>query len=357
MSNIKLIENIGKHRTFDLEVDHRDHQFYLANGVLTSNSHSVSYAIDSYYAAWLHTHYEKHWLATILQSASSNPKELAKIISEVKTQGYKISRVDINYSGIEWHYSEEAQAFVPPLTSVKGIGMGAAQEIMQNRPYLNLKNLLYSDDGKWKLSKINKTALTALCQIEGFASLEDLKNGSIKNHKALLCILTDDKNYDKLKKNIYGLTVTQIKKSIKDGLSLIDYIDILKEKYQDTEDYAREEKLLLYFNYTSSADADILFPAATMSKIEEKGVIPVHDIPENVEGIGWGCLSSVETKKTKTGKIFSRCKVIDNNFRETWIRVWGDASHLHLYTIWLIKAQNDPQWGFSSSIAKMKRIV
>jgi len=71
-----------------------------------NKSHSVAYALDSYYAAWLHTHYEKEWLATILQSENSNPDALAKAISEIKTIGYAFSKIDINYSGKEWQYSE-----------------------------------------------------------------------------------------------------------------------------------------------------------------------------------------------------------------------------------------------------------
>ena len=46
-----------------------------------NKSHAVAYAIDSYYAAWLHTHYETEWLATILQSENGNPKGMSKALS------------------------------------------------------------------------------------------------------------------------------------------------------------------------------------------------------------------------------------------------------------------------------------
>ena len=38
-NNIKSIKQIGKAQTYDIEVAHPDHQFYLANGILTSNSY------------------------------------------------------------------------------------------------------------------------------------------------------------------------------------------------------------------------------------------------------------------------------------------------------------------------------
>ena len=60
-----------------------------------NKSHAVAYAVDSYYSAWLHTHYEKHWLATCLQTWNGSPK-FGKIISEIKSLGYKILQADIN---------------------------------------------------------------------------------------------------------------------------------------------------------------------------------------------------------------------------------------------------------------------
>jgi intein/homing endonuclease len=47
-SAIKSVKYWGKGQTYDLEVDHPDHQFYLHNGALTSNSHAVSYCITTY---------------------------------------------------------------------------------------------------------------------------------------------------------------------------------------------------------------------------------------------------------------------------------------------------------------------
>jgi DNA polymerase-3 subunit alpha len=323
-----------------------------------NKSHSVSYAIDSYYAAWLHTHYEKDWLATILQSASSNPKELSKVISEIKALGYKFSKHDINYSGKEWQFSEEAQAFVPPLGSVKGIGDAAVEEIMANRPYRNLHDMLYDTTGNWKHSKVNKTVLSALCRIEGLESLEEFQYGKIANHKQLLLALTDGDNYETLRKGIYGLTASQLKKKEKVGDPVMPFIDYILEELADTQDWPRDEKINTCFDLTSTIDADLLFPPDVMQKVAEKEVPALHDIPPGSEGIGWFCMASAEMKKTKNGKVFYRCKAMDNDFRIAWIRVWGTTQEeIKPYTLWIGKAQHDPQWGFSTSIFKMRQMA
>lgn len=354
---ITSVEILDEVETYDLEVEHPTHAFY-ANDIVVSNSHSTAYAIDSYYAAWLHTHYEKEWLSTILQSASANPKELSKVISEVKALGYKFSKHDVNYSGKEWQFSEEADAFVPPLGSVKGLGSAAVEEIMVNRPYRDLKAMLYNEDGSWRHSKVNKTVLSALCKIEGLESLEDFQYGRVANHKQLLLALTDGDNYETLRKGIYGLTAAQIKKAQKSGNEPIPFIDFILEELSETPDWTRGEKIDLAFDLTSTIDADLLFPPELMMKIAEKDLLPLHDISPGTEGIGWFCIASAELKKTKNGKSFYRCKAMDNDFRISWVRVWGTPQEeIKPYTLWMGKAQHDPQWGFSTSIFKMRQIA
>lgn len=323
-----------------------------------NKSHSLAYAIDSYYAAWLHTHYEKEWLSTALQSASSNPKELAKTISEIKTLGYKFSRHDINYSGKEWQFSEEADAFVPPLGSIKGIGSSAADEIMSNRPYRTLQNMLYNEAGEWKPSKINKSVLVALCEVEALTSLEDFQYGKILNHKQLLLALTEEDHYELVRKGLYGLTQTQLKKKIKAGETINPITDFLLEKLSCTDDWERDEKITSLFNLTSTIDTELLFPPETMKKIIEKEIPCLHDITPGTEGIGWFCITASEMKKTKNGKVFYRCKIMDNEFRTAWVRVWGTPQDgIKPYTLWVAKVHNDAQWGFSTTIFKMRQMV
>ena len=81
-----------------------------------NKSHAVAYAIGSYYAAWLHTHYETDWLSTILESENNNPKNLSKAISEIKAMGYEVSTHDVNESGLSWAWSENKKAFIPRCT-------------------------------------------------------------------------------------------------------------------------------------------------------------------------------------------------------------------------------------------------
>jgi len=316
-----------------------------------NKSHAVAYAIDSYYAAWLHTHYEKEWLATILQSENNNPKGLSKTIGEIKQMGYKLAPADINYSGISWEYSDEIEAFVPPLTAVKGVGDTAVSEIMKMRPYKNLDNLLYDSDGVWKHSKMNKRCFESLCKIEAFGSLEEMSSGLIENHKQIYEIILE--NYDNLRKSKFGMTMRKAKKM---GASPI--IPQLIELSSGTIDWSRAEKVNNYQDITSTVPRDLIYPDNVLEKLEKADIPPITTLSGSQRGIVWGCIQEIVEKRTKKGKKFYRLKMIDSDNNSTWLRVWGflprDAT---LYTLWMIDAANDPNWGASSSGAKMKPVV
>ena len=322
-----------------------------------NKSHAVAYAIDSYYAAWLHTHYETDWLATVLQSENGNPDGLKKAIGEIKSFGYKFQAADINYSGDVWKYSEDLQAFVPPLSSIKGVGDTAMDEIMHNRPYKSLDDLLYDADGEWRHSKVNKTALRALCMIEALGSLKELRDRKIENHRQLLAILSDDKNYETLRKGQWGMTKTQFKKASKGGSTPETITSKLIEQYQGLPDWSRTEKIMNSVEMTSSANDELVFPASFLKRVQDKDVQSVFTIPGGAKGIGWFCAAEIQQKATKKGKAFLRIRAIDNDNNSGWLRVWGKFDQIpDPYTLWIGEVDNDANWGMASTSWKLKQI-
>jgi DNA polymerase III subunit alpha len=323
-----------------------------------NKSHAVAYAIDSYYAAWLHTHYETDWLATILQSENNNPKGLSKAIAEIKALGYKFASADVNYSGDEWVYSDEIKSFVPPLSSVKGVGSVAMQEMMMLRPYTSVRNMLFDEEGRWKHSKMNKTCITSLCKVEAFSSLTDMQDGSIENHHQLLAVITDGKNYDMLKKGQYGLTKTQLRKMEKNGESPEPLLDHLIEEYKMLQDWTRIEKVSNYVALTQSVNNSLVFPEEMMARVHEKNIDSIFSVPGGEKGVGWFCVMDIIHKKTKNNKDFMRMKILDMDNNTAWLRVWGKFSEApEPYTLWVANVHNDKNWGMSTSAWKMKQVT
>ncbi len=161
MTNIASVVEVGKLETCDLEVDHPDHQFYLTNGILTSNSHAVAYAIDSFWCAWLMTYYEEQWMCSYLEAYSKSPEKRAKAFGEARALGYNIVPIDINQAALGWT-ALPGKKLMPSMTSVKGVGDTAVEEIMAQRPFNSIEEMLWNEDGSWRPSKYNKKSMEAL---------------------------------------------------------------------------------------------------------------------------------------------------------------------------------------------------
>ena len=319
-----------------------------------NKSHAVSYAIDSYYSAWLHTYYEKEWLATCLQTQNGSNK-FGKVISEIKSLGYTILPPDINASSDVWVYSEDRKGFVPPLTAIKGVGTSAVEEIMDRRPFESIDEMLFTEDGKWSPSKMNKTCFDSLCKVEAFSSLDELKSGEIENHKQLHDIIVG--NYDLLKKGRYGMTKTAAKKILKEVGVVPEFIPEKIRETSSTKDWCREEKITYSVDLMAGADQALVFPPRIMEKIEKANVKPVTSLSGKEKGIVWLCIQTIEERTTKNGKTFYRMKVMDNNSESRWLRVWGKFKELpSLYTIWLAEVASSESWGCSTSSYKMRKI-
>jgi len=326
-----------------------------------NKSHSVSYAIDSYYAAWLHTHFETDWLATILESATGNPDELAKTISEIKEIGYKFSPADINYSGLQWEYSEQAGAFVPPLTSLKGVGDTAVEEVMANRPYLCLDNLFWDDEGEWRHSKLNRTGLMSLTKTGALCSLREFRDGTLKHHRSVHDLI--DENYEALRKGRMGMTPTAIKRALKKGEPVIPFIERMLPEYAQRENWTRIERVKYAMDLTSMYDIDLLIPPALRRKFEAASVPTLTRLAERTaqsdetEYLSWFCALVVNKKTTKKGKPYLQIVAIDTDGKHS-VKVWSPGQEeVEPFSIWMANLKNGGEWGFSTFGTKLRRIT
>jgi len=162
MTNIKNIKYIGNHQTYDLEVDHKDHQFYLSNGVLTSNSHAVLYSMISYHTAYLKAHFPLEFLtANLISEVQSNAKaaedNIAKIKAEIRKMNVNIIPPNINYSDVTYKIVDD-HTLMTGLDSLKFIGKDAIPEILSKRPFTSFEDFLSKVDGR----KVKAPSLLAL---------------------------------------------------------------------------------------------------------------------------------------------------------------------------------------------------
>lgn len=162
MTNIVSVKKIGKYKTCDLEVEHPDHQYYLSNKILTSNSHSISYSILSYQTAYLKAHYPLEFLVANLKTevnsnAPSAKENILRIKDEIRSLGVKIVSPDINTSDSVYKIIDD-NTIMTGLNSMKYMGTDALPDIIEKRPFKSLDDFLERVDGK----KVRAPAIQAL---------------------------------------------------------------------------------------------------------------------------------------------------------------------------------------------------
>lgn len=159
MGNIAKVKCIGDHQTYDLEVDHPDHQFYLSNGMLTSNSHSILYSMTSYKTAYLKAHFPVEFLlANLMMEVGSNspdsPKKIARIKQELRDVKVKILPPDINKSTLTYSLVDSS-TLITGLDALKYVSDEAIEDIIAKRPFSSFFDFMARvDSGKVRSNTI-----------------------------------------------------------------------------------------------------------------------------------------------------------------------------------------------------------
>jgi DNA polymerase III alpha subunit len=311
--------------TCDLEVDHIDHQFYLSNGLLTSNSHAVSYAIDSYMCAYLLTYHEAEWLCAYAETDSiEGEKKRDRALSEIKALGYEFAKIDINYATESWTILPNKK-FMPSFLTCKGIGESAIEEILQNRPYSSVHELLWNPDGVWRHKKLNKRVMETLIKIGAFQSMDIVGHDKFfVNYRHMHASIIE--NWDLLKK--------------KGGIQLLNE---LSTTGRNIEDWTREEYVKMHVELFGSLDVSMIIPPRIRNRLEEKGVGSVDDMETGDQKICWFITLSSTEKKTKTGKTYLTVECQGESGQTYRMNVWGWKPDSH---------KIEPQCGYLAEVEK-----
>jgi len=304
-------------------------KFEFFSGYGFNKSHAVSYSIISYQCAWLYAYYPAEWMAAFLDKEPETRKE--KAINIAKRFGFKIAALDINKSGSVWEISEDGKTLIQPLTSIKGLGASAIEQILNNRPFLNAEDLLFREEVVY--SKLNKKALDALCR---GGALDDLVDERFTGRKHFwsACVVDRPKTLKKLATNM--------------------------ETYRPEGDFTEEEIIQFKTDLTGVFPLNLVINQATIERLSEKGVPPISEFDPALE-LCWFIPRKVVVRKTKKGKTYWIVETIDSNNQLTKIRCWGikpEKDRIYLNRPYMAKLKYDEQWGFSTyAIGKSFRLL
>ena len=303
--------------------------FEYFSGYGFNKSHAVSYCVLSYQCAYLLNYYPAEWLAAFLDKEPETRKERA--IATAKSLGFDVRPLNVNTSGAVWEISEDGNTLIQPLTSIKGLGEKAIEQIIEHRPFNTIEEFLFHDEIVY--SKLNKKAIHALTLSQAMNELIDDRFTGLAHFYA--AVAEDRPRKEK---------------------NLIENI----EKYAPEGDFSEEEKLEYLVNLTGVFPINAVVTPRVRQKLDELYVPPISEFDPEL-GVTWFVPRECKLKKSKNGKNFYVVKVIDDNNETTVIRCWGVDPEKDIVQInrpYMAKLNYNQQWGFSTfSMRKMFKLL
>ena len=268
-------------------------------------------------------------MASVLDNEADSKKEAA--IATAKGAGFIVEKININSSGRRWEISEDGKTLYQPLSSIKGLGDAAIDEIMANRPFNKVEDLLFSEEISY--SKLNKKALDVLCRAQALNSLVDGRFTGLKHFWSAVCVdrpkiyKNIQKSHDKLAENI--------------------------KQYTPEGDFSDVEKIEYLTDLTGVFPMSLVVDNELLQDLHAQGVPPISEYDPDLI-VCWFIPRKITERKTKKGKPYWIVDVTDSNSEMVSIKCWAVQANdvIHLNRPYAAKLSYDDNWGFSTRSIK-----
>lgn len=292
-----------------------------------NKSHAISYSILSYQCAWLFHKYPVEWMASFLDKEPETRKE--KAITIAKNFGFNIQELNINTSGMQWDILDD-NTLIQPLTSIKGLGEAAIQQILRARPFSSIEDFIFNENIVY--SKLNKKALDVLCRSQTLNCLVDERFNGLKHFWSAVAV-----DRPKTKKKFH----TNI------------------ELFYGEGDFTEEEKIEYLVDLTGLFPLQKVVDDEMQKDLEGRFVLPISDYDEELQLV-WFIPRELIAKKTRNDKDFYIMNVIDSNSQLTSVKCWGVSPQrdvIHINRPYMARVKYDEQWGFSINNIRKNMIL
>ena len=328
----KFIEGCTEKRIPRDDAERLWQTFEYFSGYGFNKSHAISYSILSYQCAYLLTYYPIEWLAAFLDKEPEDRKEQA--INIVRSLGYRVKRPDVNESGYVWEIGKDNNTLVQPLTSIKGLGEKAVEQVVDYRPFNKIEDFIFND--KMSYSKLNKKALDVLVRSGAMNDLMDSRFTGMKH--------------------FWSAVAVDRPKTQKDFVANI-------ETYKPEGDFTPEDKMQFLTDLTGIYPVSEVVTDDMLDKLNKNKIPPISEYDKDLK-VCWFVLKEVLTKKAKNGKPYWIMKTIDLDCNAYDVKCWSVDPNLDVAipnTLYMGKLDYSDTWGFSirtfnKNVKKLKGI-
>lgn len=284
--------SVLREMTYDITMSDDGPANFIANGLVSHNSHSVAYAMNAYQAAYLKTHYPVEFMSALVAQTISDRDKTLNNLREARRMGLAIGTVDINLSEVRMapDYSGESPfEILYGISGVKSVSEDTARLIVAERERGGRFTSVYDAVTRCVAAGVNnKTVLVNLALAGAFDGLEPNRRRVVEAIPALLSVGRDESSK---------------------GMSLLAALDVPGEDIftmPDVEDYSYTDRLGMEADMVGLYLSGHPMDHADLSPF---GATPLKAVASAASGFGSGtarvvaAVSGIEMRTTGRGKM------------------------------------------------------
>jgi DNA polymerase-3 subunit alpha len=178
---VVAVEPLGREMTYDVEMSADGPLNFIANGIVSHNSHAACYALIAYRTAWLKANHPAEYMAALISSVMDTKDRVPFFAAQAEAMGIDILPPDVNLSDHEFVVDDGNIRF--GLDAVKGVGYAAVEAIKRARgdydpparPFTDLFDFCARVDNR----AVNKKAIEALIKCGALGSTRASRKGML----------------------------------------------------------------------------------------------------------------------------------------------------------------------------------
>ena len=191
--------------TYDIEMEDDGPSNFIANGLVSHNSHSAAYGMLAYRTAWLKTHYPAQFAGSSIDCNMDNKDRKLSTIAWVKEMGVQINHPDVNVS--EMRTVTGDMEVTLPFHVISGLGEAKSTDFIEER----------ENNGKYDSvvdfvarNKVPKNMVIMMAKAGCFDSLNAERATIISKIDDIMSKSASNKGMNTIKDGLFGNLVEDI---------------------------------------------------------------------------------------------------------------------------------------------------